>query len=370
MKKILFITPYVPSPRAGGEKFTFELLEDLAKSFRVDLVYYKYKWDKDYIPPSKNIQVRKILHNSTALKLWNCMKIPFFHPIFTIRFSWRLALFLKKLDRQEHYDYMYIDHSQMMLYSLFFKKKQKVMMAHDVMAQRFSRRGSKLQGKWVIAGERFFMRQPNNTVFTFSEKDNKIIYDKYGVKTHATNFFLSKNVLEAIPQKIEQRLVFMGKWSRADNLDGLKWFIENVLPYISKDIEIDITGVQMPEDYLVELKKQPKVKFLGFVDNPYELVANSLAVASPLFSGAGVKVKVIESLGCGTPVVGTTVAFEGISDEYKDFMILAETPQKFADAINNMSFSIEQRRAMKKKFLETYSHANIKNYLLRREGKE
>lgn len=368
MKKILFITPYVPSLRAGGEKFTLELLEDLSKSFKVDLVYYKYKWDKDYIPPSDNIRVRKILHNSTLVKLCNCIKFPVFHPIFTIRFSWKLLRFLRKLDKEEHYDYLYLDHSQMMLYSLFFKHKKKIMMAHDVMAQRFSRRGSWLERNWVMFGEKLFMSQPNNTVFTFSEKDNKIIKEKYGIKAKATNFFLSKDVVNAKPEKIENRVVFMGKWSRPDNLDGLKWFIEKVLPILNKGINIVITGVQMPQDYLEILSRIPNVKFLGFVDNPYNLVANSLAVASPLFSGAGVKVKVIEALGCGTPVVGTNVAFEGISEEYKDFMLLAETPQTFADAINNISFSVEQRKAMKEKFLETYSRANITNYLLRREA--
>lgn len=50
-------------------------------------------------------------------------------------------------------------------------------------------------------------------------------------------------------------------------------------------------------------------------------------------------------------------------------MIQTTPPQAFADAINNVSFSIDERRDMKKKFLDTYSHANITNYLLRREEK-
>lgn len=364
MKKILFITPYVPSLRAGGEKFTFELLNDLSKYFKVDLVYYKYRWDNDYIPMSKNIRVRKVLHNSTAVKLWNCLKIPFFHPIFTIRFSWHVLRFLKVLEREENYDYLYIDHSQMMLYGLFFKNKQKIMMSHDVMAQRFSRKGTVIEKKWVCFCERFFMRQPNNTVFTFSEKDNDIIQKQYGVVARATNFFLSKDVVDAIPEKIERRIVFMGKWSRVDNLDGLKWFMDNVYPLIETDIKIDIMGVQMPEEYMDKLEKKRNVSFLGFVDNPYNLIANSLAVISPLFSGAGVKVKVIESLACGTPVVGTSVAFEGISKEYGDFMTTVETASNFADAINKDNFSLKERRAMKAKFLESYGRKSITNFLL------
>ena len=51
---------------------------------------------------------------------------------------------------------------------------------------------------------------------------------------------------------------------------------------------------------------------LGFVDNPYKIMSESLGLIAPLFHGAGIKVKVIESLACGTPVIGTEVAFEGI----------------------------------------------------------
>ena len=51
--RILFLTPYVPSDRAGGEKFTRLLLEDLSRENQVDLVYYKYSFDKDYVSPNK-----------------------------------------------------------------------------------------------------------------------------------------------------------------------------------------------------------------------------------------------------------------------------------------------------------------------------
>lgn len=45
MKKILFLTPYLPSNRAGGENFTRLLLEELSKTCQIDLIYFKYRTD-------------------------------------------------------------------------------------------------------------------------------------------------------------------------------------------------------------------------------------------------------------------------------------------------------------------------------------
>ena len=57
MKKILFLTPYLPSNRAGGENFTRLLLEELSKTCQIDLIYFKYRTDPFYIVPNSNIKV-------------------------------------------------------------------------------------------------------------------------------------------------------------------------------------------------------------------------------------------------------------------------------------------------------------------------
>lgn len=67
--KILFITPFIPSKKAGGENFTRLLLDDLAKKHTIDLIYFKYSSDKDYIPQSNNIRIKKVIKNTTFLKL-------------------------------------------------------------------------------------------------------------------------------------------------------------------------------------------------------------------------------------------------------------------------------------------------------------
>ena len=84
---------------------------------------------------------------------------------------------------------------------------------------------------------------------------------------------------------------------------------------------------------------------------------------SPIFSGAGVKVKVVESLACGTPVIGNEIAFEGISDEFSDFMIYANNPEEYAEIINKINLSIDKRLEFKERFMSNYQKQLISNYI-------
>ena len=49
----------------------------------------------------------------------------------------------------------------------------------------------------------------------------------------------------------------------------------------------------------------------------------------PIVYRAGIKVKVIEALACGIPVIGTDIAFEGLPPLFNSFMLIAETPKDY-----------------------------------------
>lgn len=273
MKHILFLTPYVPSSRAGGENFTRLLLEKLSVDNKIDLIYYRYADDPVYTCPNDNVRVMKEIINSTVVKLKHALMYPTMHPIFTIRFDRALLAYVKQIMAENKYDLFYLDHSQMFLYGKYFPEINKILMAHDVMAQRFSRTGNIVNRKFVLNAEGKLMSIPNSTIFTFSEKDCNIIKAAYGLESRATNFFLDQMVIDAVPTQTDKRIIFFGKWKRADNFEGLKWFFDNVYEKLDKSIHISIIG-------------------------------------------AGVKVKVVESLACGTPVIGNDIAFESISGIY------------------------------------------------------
>ena len=364
VKRVLFLTPFRPGKFAGGHNYTRLLLQRLAeKDFHIDLLYYKYNSDPLYDNPDKSrIKVLKVCKISLLSKLFNALNIPFFHPIFTVRFSWLNLFFLKRITKKNHYDIIYLDHPQMYLYGYFFKQP-KILMAHDVMAQRYERSSSNLVQKIVKAGEKFFMGMNDCTIFSFSSKDADLIRKYYGLDSKVTNFFIDDKIQDLPKPELKDYFVFFGKWDRDDNLDGLKWFFSDVYQKINNPVKIYIIGVALPEDFQNKLRNYPNVEYLGFVDNPYGIIANAKAMFAPLFSGAGVKVKVVESLACGTPVIGNKISFEGIDEDYREFMISATTPEDYVQAIENLDFCLERRILFREKFLKKYNSQSVVNYL-------
>lgn len=362
--RILFLTPFLPSEIAGGHNYTRLLLKNLAEcGHKIDLLYCKYPEDSYYANPNpSNIKVLKVCKISSVIKFINAIKFPFFHPVFTIRFSWKILFLLKKLDKKEHYDLIYLDHPQMYLYGLFFSQK-KILMAHDVMAQRYERGASKAIAQIVKLGEKIFFGMRNCSIFSFSNKDQYLIKKIYGIESYVTDFFIDEKIQQLSSPVLDDYFVFFGKWDRNDNLDGLKWFFTNVYEKMDANTHIYIIGVALPKEFQTVLTKYKNVRYLGFVDNPYTLIANAKAMFAPLFSGAGVKVKVVESLACGTPVIGNDISFEGISEEFRNFMISASSPKEYLVAISNLNRSLTERVSFRSRFLKRYNSQSILGFL-------
>ncbi len=107
--------------------------------------------------------------------------------------------------------------------------------------------------------------------------------------------------LDLLTLKQEDYFCFFGAWHRPENSEGLAWFLTEVLPE-TPGLTYVIIGPNLPESIKTQIRGSKQVTYLGFVDNPYEYLGRSRALIAPLFKGAGVKVKVVEALCCGTPV--------------------------------------------------------------------
>lgn len=365
-KRILFLTPFVPSREGAAENFTRQLLDDFAKNgYWVDLVYYKYLQENRYETSFNNIRILKVLKNSRFVKIRNILCFPIIHPIFSVRFNWKLLWYLKKRIKKGMYDYVYLDHSQMFLYGHFFKEVPIIMRSHDIMTQRYTRKGNVLNNWLVKKSERFALKIEKSTIFVPSQKDAQLVLKHYGIITNLSKEYLDDIIVKSSPEHIKDRLVFFGKWNREDNYTGLKWFLDNVYPDLkTRSLSIWIIGKGLPNFIQNIIENESAIKYCGFINNPYEIISNSLGVISPLFSGAGVKVKVVESLACGTPVVGNDIAFEGIEVKDTSFMLNANTSIKYLECIELLkTISVDRRREFKQSFLANYESNSIVKFI-------
>lgn len=356
-KKILFITPFSLRSNHAGVVYTRQLLEELSKQCDIDIVYFRYKRDKEF-QPCKNMHIVENVVIDKKYKLLGILSLFWIFPQFSARFSLKICRKIQRLIDNHQYDFVYFDFSQSFAYSLFLKHPHKILMAHDVMAQKYARMKTYLR-PWAMFSEKRILR--GGEIFTFSDKDCELIKDLYGLESQPTTFFLSEDVQKAVPSEGDY-FVFFGGWSREENYEALEWFVDKVNPLIPH-VKYKIIGGGLPDSLKKKIGTLPNFEYLGFVDNPYPIIAKAKAEIAPLRKGAGVKVKCIDALGCGTPIIGTKVAFEGIPEEFDSFMITVDSAEEYASVISKWGMKLADRNRFKSNFIEKYNNKTILNYI-------
>jgi glycosyltransferase involved in cell wall biosynthesis len=365
--KVLIVTPFVPSHRTASQNYTLQLIEDLAKDHRVDVAYFHYAADTPYTPPCGNVGVVFVREISTARKFLNALKLPLTHPLFSCRFDLGLVRFLRR-HRQE-YDLLYFDFSQTFVYSLHVSHGCKILMAHDVILQKYTRGTgivNALHRFFCARSERRILEGSGGKILCPSEKDRELLEKYYGMPSRKVDFFIHRNIRRVDYEKLTPSgaFLFYGAFERPENSFGLEWFVDHVMAMTGKAHRFLILGGGIPERLREKISRYPTMEMMGFVDDPYPVLASASGLIAPLFHGAGVKVKVLEALACGTPVLGTDVAFEGIDPVGEGAFIHCRTPEEFLAGMARVrSYSMEDKRALREAFIGRYPKDTFRDIL-------
>lgn len=142
----------------------------------------------------------------------------------------------------------------------------------------------------------------------------------------------------------DDMLLFVGS-NTAPNIVGLEWFFKDVWPLIlaaRPNARLKVAG-----SVARALGPAPAgVTLLGVVGDLRPLYAEAGVVISPLRTGSGLKIKLIEALGAGKAVVGCCITAQGVEHELADAVILKDDPTAFAKAVVDLLANRERRRAM------------------------
>jgi glycosyltransferase involved in cell wall biosynthesis len=136
------------------------------------------------------------------------------------------------------------------------------------------------------------------------------------------------------------RLLFVGSLNYEPNAQGLEWFAHEVAPRVRErlDIEIDVVG---PGRRGPEL---PGVTYLGRVEDVGSAYASVHAAVVPLRAGAGSRLKVVEALARGVPVVSTSLGVEGYDVRDGEHALIADDPQTLTERFALLDASLRGDR--------------------------
>lgn len=139
---------------------------------------------------------------------------------------------------------------------------------------------------------------------------------------------------EPAPLDGRSGLLFVGSFAHPPNADGVEWFLTEVLPIIRRSQpELDVTVVGRDAPERLRALADEHVSFTGWVPDLDPVYAGARVVVAPLRYGAGLKGKVGEAMSHGVPVVGTSVAAEGLAIEHGLTGWVADAPEDFAEGV-------------------------------------
>lgn len=359
MKKLLWISMCAPipkSPHAGGQTFQY-YFNNMIKTGDWEITLISKVLDSEinlektiesngtniYIYKSKGI--RRLFDIAISIPTKINFKSRFGNTLlYATYLEYRKQLV--KLSKSGYKpDVVIFEWGQMLPLIKYVKKlfpyAKLVASEHDVMFLGYFRNSEAEKNpiKHFIKKERYQSIKKNelsnlnicDLVFTHNTKDLKLLKNenvnceldwlvpKYSVR--ANNRITPTN-----------SVVFFGDMSRYENYISAIWFIDNVMPLLSDhDVKFLVIG-NKPNQELIN-KAGVNVEVLGFVEDLDSIFSSCLCMVAPLLLGAGVKVKVIEAMASGVPVITNDIGIEGIPAVSGKDYINCDTADEYAEAI-------------------------------------
>jgi sugar transferase (PEP-CTERM/EpsH1 system associated) len=138
-----------------------------------------------------------------------------------------------------------------------------------------------------------------------------------------------------LTQPIPKTLIYNGALTYDANYDAVRYFLAEIYPLIQEqvpDTSLTITGSTSNVD-LGDLSFNESVHLSGYVDDIRPLVAGAWVCVVPIRKGGGTRLKILEAMALGTPVVSTSKGAEGLKVTHGRDVLIAKEPTEFASQV-------------------------------------
>ena len=133
----------------------------------------------------------------------------------------------------------------------------------------------------------------------------------------------------------EPRIIFVGYLPHTPNEEGLRWFLEKVYPRVKSEeptTRLVVVGAGA-SNAMLGLMHDCGVEYHGFVEDLREEYASSRVYIAPIFTGGGIRTKIVEAMAAGVPVVCSTFAPLGLGTTPGVHLLASDDPGEHAQSV-------------------------------------
>ncbi len=360
--RALFLAPEAPYPvRGGGPLRSASVLEYLARRFSVHAIVFRQPGDPDpaqAIPPGRieKLDVLELPRHSKqplARAFRNFWRLVRNAPPLMDRFA-GFDQTIQAMIAGEKYGVAVIEHFWCAPYVHILRPSSDrvILDMHNIESQWHQSLAATqaAPGAWALkrfgaasaALERRWLPKFDSLLVT-SIPDARLMC----AMISGANATVYPNALPEIPLPLRQErveIVFSGNLEYAPNISAVRFFHDNIWPLLRSrpGLTWKIVG-KNPEAIRRIIGRDPGIEVTGPIEDAVAALAEAQVAVVPLLAGSGTRIKILEAWAAATPVVSTSIGAHGLQCQNGEHLLLADTPDRFADSVSKLLDSPHER---------------------------
>jgi len=343
--RLLWLTAYLPhTGRHAGAGRMFQLLKRISTNYRITLItFLETDAEREYLTEVEPLCEKVIAVKRTRPVRWQLFPYEPFDEFLTPEMEHEVDRCLEDQD----FDLIQLEYTQMACYAGRSAGIPILLTKHEVdfaACARRARRETSLTGKlrWFynylqVLDREVHLTKDADAAICMTDPDARELH-KFcpSVPICVINTGVDLDYFRPPEQPAsEPRMVFVGAFQHLPNVEAMEYFCRDVLPQVRSKVpgmELFIVGSNPPPS-VAGLAEVPGVHVTGFVPDIRPFMAKSSIYVVPLNLGVGIRGKILEAWGMKMAVVSTSVGCAGLRYENKRNLLIADTPNEFAEQI-------------------------------------
>ena len=356
--RVLFITPNSPLPMASGDTIrNFNLMRELVRrGWELSLFSLasgleptsEHRQTLDDLCDTVVIEPRRI---APMTRIGRTLRDVATGTAFQRNYFWvpEASARLQRWLQSESFDVIVL--SQLYMYR-FLPPKLRARAVLDSQNAEASRVASMATG-YGLTPRSVVARLQKNAVRQFEERAVQSVARTVAVSVDERDYFdrLAPGRARLVPNGVdleryqpraeapkERRILYMGSMSYSANVDAVLHLINDILPRLpTKGAKLTLLGSSPPPAvYTAARASCIPAEVTGYVESTQPYVEASSLLAVPLRSGGGTRLKILEALAQGLPVITSSIGCEGLGLTHQRDVIIADDPAEFARWIDRL----------------------------------